>query len=294
MTFLFEKLKEKFGLNSKHVDILEALKDQKLDAKNICKKTGIMQGMIYNHLNFLIENKLIERSSKKPFTYSIVNLNMNVIGFMKNRIDEMLNAQLEVMDTMKGPGLDYFERINDSRRYTQMHLTMLSESKEFNYVSIHGSFPYMMYPMDYENFMKIRKAIVKKRQTITSYDPKIAMLTFNSYKEAMEKGTKIIGVFEQRSFDFHVKIIKQMGFFNDWRKIILNQFAKYNIKVYVANEYLPMQMDINEKRVSVSVRHFGIVNGIVLFNDEITRFYKQIFDENRKRAKDVVGLLKGV
>ena len=263
MEELLRKLKENFGLDDKHIFILKILSNENLNAKQICHKAKIPQGRIYDYLNFLIENNLVERTHKKPFKYSVGDLNEKVMGFMKRKVDNLVEAQSDVIDIMSGAAMNYFERITDSKKFTQVHLSMITEAKKtFNYISLHTSFPYVMYPFERDSFVKLRQAIVKNRPTITSFDPNVALLIRKTYLEAFEKGKDITVVFEKKSFDFHVKVIKKLGkkFLDEWKKSISEQFEKYNLKAFVLDEYLPMQIDVNERKVNNSLRHHNIIN----------------------------------
>jgi adenylate cyclase, class 2 len=295
MKSLLYRLGEYFDLNNNHIKILESLLYENLDAKKICDKTKIPQGRIYDYLNYLIKNRLIEKSLKKPHIYSVKNLNETILMFMKTRIDDMISAQSEIMELMEGSEQYYFERIKDSKKFTQTHLSMISETKKrLNYISLHTSFPYTLYPFDKDMFIKLRKAIVDSRPTITAFDLNSAIISFNTYKEFLESGKEMNVIFEKRSFENHINVIKKLGdaFFNRWKKMILEQFQKYNIRVYVIDEYLPMQIDINEKRVNLSLRHHDLINGISISGQGITELYNTIFEQRLKRSEDVVPLIK--
>ncbi len=294
METVYTKLQETFGLNDKHILILKALKHDGLGAKKICEKTKIPQGRIYEYLNHLIDNKLVEKTHKKPFTYSVYDLNYNVIGFMKHKMENMLRAQTEVMDLMKGSGLDYVDIVNSSTKFTQMHLAMIAEAKSLKYISLHNSFPYALYPLEQSKFIKMRKAIVDSRPTITSFDGQMALLVFRTYKDALTQGKEIHVVLEKSSFDFHVNIIKGMGkkFFDYWKDTMIEQSKNYNIKAYVLDEYIPMQIDVNDRRVNISMRHLGVTSGVVIHSKDVVKFYSKIFDQNCKRAEDILPLIK--
>jgi len=287
MDKVFEKLKQNFGLRGKHILILEAIKDEKLNAKQICDKTSIPQGRIYAYLNDLLENKIINRTPKKPYVYSISNLNKNVINFMKQKMDVMVEAQSEVMDMMKGPGIEQVEIVNNSKKFTEVHLRMITESKVLKYISLHTSLPYVMYPFEFDDFIKLRRAVVKNRPTITFFDHNNATLIHKTYLDAFKKGKKMIVVFEKQSWENHLNVVRSLGreFFDRWKRQVLDNFEKYNIQVYIIDEYLPMQVDVNERRVNFSVRHLGIITGVVLLSNEVTKFYNQFFDQTCKRAK---------
>jgi predicted transcriptional regulator len=140
----------------------------------------------------------------------------------------------------------------------------------------------------------MRRAVVNSRPTITFFDTNIALLVYKTYKESLEKGKEMNVIFEKNSFDYHIKVIKKLGrrFAADWKKSVLDQFEHYNIKAYVIDEYLPMQMDINERRVNLSLRHHDIINGIVIQGSDIVELYNKVFNQHLKRARSVIPLIK--
>ena len=123
MEEIYSKLQSDFGLGSKHILTLRSLENKDLGAKEICSKTQIPQGRIYPYLNFLVDNKLIEKTPKKPHVYSAKEFNKKVIEFMKKRIDSLLDSQSHIMDSMKGR-LEQIEMIGDSRMFTFSHLNI--------------------------------------------------------------------------------------------------------------------------------------------------------------------------
>ena len=292
---LYEKLQENFELKPRQISIIKVLQNKRLDANEICKLTDIPKGKIYDYINGLLKNKLIERTEKKPFVYSLPDLNQNVLRFMKHKIDSVIDAQREVIDIMKGKGLEQVELITDSRKFTQIHLNMVSESKIFQYVSLHGSVPYVLYPFDYEKFIRLRKAVSKSRTTITYTDHEIAMLICRSYQDALEHGKEIDVILEKDALIYQMNVIKkELGkkFFNDWKKTVIEQLKKYKIKVKLLDEYIPMQIDVNEIRVNLSIKHLGITNGIVIQSREAAGFYTEVFNQMSERGEDALPIIK--
>jgi len=298
MNQILAKLKEDYGLDDRHIAVIDALTIHgKMDAKKICDVTSITPGRIYNYLNFLIGNKLIIRTGKRPFEYEATEINEHILEFTKNKIDALLESQYQLVELMGKNVTEHFDRITSSIKFTQTHLSMISETKKaIKYISLHTAFPYVLYPFDKDAFIKLRKAVVQSRPTITSYDPMMTLLVRKTYLDALDAGKEMIVIFEKMSWEYHLKVIKSFGrtFFNFWKKSLLKQFADYKIKAYFIDEYLPMQIDINERRVNLSFRHYDIINGIVISGRDITDLYNQVFDQHLSRSKDILPILSRV
>ncbi|MBN1385437.1 hypothetical protein JW968_00490 [Candidatus Woesearchaeota archaeon] len=289
MDKLLEKLQENFALSDSQVVIIEVLRDKGLDAKDVCAKTGIPKGRIYDYLNGLITSGLIEKSPKRPFLYSVGNLNKRIINFMKHNIDRMVIAQADIIDQMRGPGAEHIDIVNNSKQFTQMHLQMIVESNSFRYMSLHQSFPYAFYPMDFKRFVKLRRAIVASRPTITHFDPQMTFLVHKTYNDALKRGKSIEAVLERSALDFHLDIIMKLGpkFFEHWKSSLLKNFERYKLKGFVLDDYIPMQIDVNDKRVNISLRHLGVTTGVVIVSKEVTKFYNTVISQNCNRAVDL-------
>ncbi len=296
MQELYSTLKNAFNLGDKHILILKVLKDEKLDAKEISKKTEIPYGRIYNYLNELLHFKLVEKTTKKPSLYFISNLNENVVSFMRGKIGEQLKAQSEIMhllSTFGGGG--HVGLIDNSEQFTDNHINMITESHVFHMMSVHDSFPYIIYPEKFEDFFKLRQMITKHRATITDADLDTTLLMYRTYLDALKKGKKLIVIFEKASFDMHMKLIKSKLGAKFLKKMLagaIERLVKYQVDVYVTDEYTTMQMDLSETRVVLCLRYLGTVNGISIFDSNVTKFFNHVFEQKIKESQPVLPLLK--
>tara|TARA_B100000315_G_scaffold257467_1_gene306474 strand:- start:709 stop:1602 length:894 start_codon:yes stop_codon:yes gene_type:complete len=293
MEGVYRQLQDHFGLNTNHIQILETLEHSNLEAKNLCEKTKIPRGRIYEYLNFLVEKGIIEKSKQRPYKYSITHLEQSIMSFTKHKIDSMVKIQSEIIDLMQEHS-EQVEMFKNNKQYTETHLAMLVEGKSFKYTSPHLSFPYTLYPYDYELFVKLRKAIISSRPTTTFSGTDVIFLIYKTYLDAFKEGKVVTGILEKASFDRNIKIIKSLGkpFFDKWKKTVLEQFKKYGLKTYVLDEYIPHQIDINEKRATVALRFHGVTSGISMRSKDAVKFYDRVFEQNLKRAKDVVPMIK--
>lgn len=296
MEEIIRHLTKDFGIDENQINIfITLLNHNNINAKEIAKLSNISSGRIYEYINGLVELGLITRSSKRPFVYSIDDINESIIRFTKNKIDSLTKSQSEILEHIDKKEQPFFERINDSSGFTKNHVKMVSEDEgSFKYISLHRSFPYLLYPFDKESFVKLRKAITKDRNTITNSKIGEILLIRQAYIDSCEKKKNIEAVFELKSFLHHVKIIKSLGseFFEHWRKSVLQQMRKYNIKVYVLNEFVPFQIDVTLNKVNVCFRYEEIISGIVIHEKNMVKLYNKVFDQYKQRAQNALPLIK--
>lgn len=291
----YNALKQEFGIKDKEISILKSVGNTKLSAKKICAETGIPRGRIYEHLNNLLSKGLIERSPKKPFIYFVANARQNVLLFMKDKIDGMVKAQSEVIEIMEKSGGEHIEKIDSSEGFTYTHLNMISSSRNFTMIGVHGSFPYFLYPSNFNDFMKLRNLISSKRATISFTDPERTLYVYKTYKKAENEGRKITVVFESETFLKHMDMIRKgLG------KAFLKKMIDDNIKklksgtgsVYIINEHIPFQIDVNERSVGVSIKHKGLTNGLLIYSSDAVKMYSNVIEQHKKRARSLLPMLQ--
>ncbi|MBI2147175.1 ArsR family transcriptional regulator [Candidatus Woesearchaeota archaeon] len=295
METLYSQLKANFGLKDKHVLIMKALYQHELRAEDICKATHIPQGRIYDYLNFLVENGLVERSHKKPFLYSIKDLRKSVIWFTKQKIDGMVQSQDEIIGRFKDEAQSSFSLITDSAVFTKTHCDLITKSKIFRVLAIHRSFPYMLYPENLQDFVAVRKLITSSRPTITTNNSESILLVYRCYMDAFHKGKKMTCIMERETFDKHLKLFEQYFPPDKLAAIlqdIVTKLKKYGAEVFVIDEYSAMQTDFNEKEVCLCVNYSGITNGFHTRSKELASFFNRVFMEKMKRADPVLPLLE--
>jgi predicted transcriptional regulator len=295
MEDVYSILRKEFGLKEKHIIIMKALEGRRLRADKLCKATDIPQGRIYEYLNDLVEFGVVEKEGKKPATYTISDIKKNMVWFTKQRIDSMLHAQAEIMDTLKQQKRDAVEFVDGAYKFTQTHMHMLGESKKFKYMSVHGSFPYVFYPSGVNDFIKVREIVSHSRRTMLHSGSGTALLIYRAYMDALKAGKSISVLCEKEAFDFHMALFRKWLGRQRFRKVIqdvIKNFENLNVEAHVIDEYNPMQIDVNERQVCLSINYIGITNGILISSKQAVNFMNQVFDERVNRAKNVIQLLK--
>ncbi|MBW2999997.1 winged helix-turn-helix domain-containing protein [Candidatus Woesearchaeota archaeon] len=295
---VFKKLKEEFRLKNKHILILKALQFKDLSAESLSKKTKIPLGRIYSYLNELADSGLIKRTNKRPFVYIASDLERNIINFMKKRIDNLVKSEAEVIGLMKETGSEQIDIISNQEKFTFAHIRLLSEAKKsIKITAIHGSFPFLLYPSNKNDFVKLREMIMSKRQTISFTDYGTSFLVYKSYKDAYEGGKQFNLLFEKSTFEEHIKLIKKFlgeEFLQKMITDLIERIKKYKMNIYIIDEYNPMEIDVTEKKVGISIRHMGVTTGILIRSSNAVKLYSAFFEQRLSRAEPILPYLEKI
>ena len=293
---MFDQLRQHFGLSNKDIRVLEILKSTELDAQQLSKKTGIPHSRIYSTLNRLMEFQLVSRSKTRPYMYTLPDLKQNVLRFMKRRVDDLLKAEEEVMKTMRGVGVEYMQPISNSEEYTRNHLRIIAEAKKITIVAFHGSYPFILYPPSWDDFIKVRRLIAGLRETISHNDFETMFRIFQTYVDALaqEKESWRV-IFEKEVWDRHISIFKeQLGetFLKKYLKQLQQKLVKYNIDVCLIDEFMPMEIDMSEDKVLVCLKHLGVTTGTLIRSAPVVKMYHASVEQKLERCQRLLPLIE--
>lgn len=296
MDKLIKELGESFDLNGKELLILEALMRNSLSANKISEETKIPLGRIYEYLNNLINLKLIEKSEKKPYKYSIENLDQNIIEFLRHKFDDMVEKQNKVMSLIehKSQDFDEIDIVASGDDFSFRTVQLVGEARYIKNVVRHGSVPFALYPENSKDFLKVRNSVVEKRSTLAHTTPEMTFMIYRAHNEAYKKGKAMEYIVEESALKFHFDLIKKKfgkQFFDKMIKEIKRRLSTYNVHVHVIKEFIPMQTFITEKKLFLSLIHFEHTHGIIIRNDAAVKLYGEYFDEMKKRCTDVFSYL---
>lgn len=290
MNKLLEELKG-FGLKSKHIAILEALYGKKLDAQAICRATNIPKGRIYAYLNDLVSVSLIQRTPKKPYSYVMENISDHLSSFLKFKVDELIKKQQRVIDILeeKAP-LEEIEFISSGNEFGFKLMQLLAESPYVKTISRHASIPFHLYPEDPVNYNKVRKAIIRHRETLAHTSHEMTLLIYKAQIEAHKKGKEMPSVMERFALESNFEIIKKVygkEYLKQMIKQIQQKIEQQNIQIYVVDEYVPMQVYISPKKVFLSIIHLGATTGVVIRSNRVVNLYEDLFSDMIDRARPI-------
>jgi predicted transcriptional regulator len=292
---VFQQLQTHFGLQDQDITILEALQDTTLNAEHLSKTTRIPYSRIYTIVNKLVTQGLVHRSKNRPYLYATTDLQHNIMRFMKQKVDNLLQAEEKVLHSMKGSRLDYLHMINSSREYTQNHLRLVTEAKKMIIVSFHGSFPFLLYPKKWEDFVKVRRLIAAMRETITNNDYETMFRIHQTYQDALQEGKEWIVIFEKLAWEQHTTYIKEkLGeeFFKNYLHDLHQQLIKHTIQAYVIDEFMPMEIDMTEDKALISLRHLGTTTGTLIRSKQVIHMYQASVEQKIQRCQLLIPLIE--
>lgn len=283
-----DELKQGFGLKDKQVQIIKALERWPLTAEQLSKQTKIPLGRIYTYLNELVDLKLLEKTTKKPHFYEIKDIHRSLANFIKHRSDQLVHSRARVLELLKEQGTESQVELIDSReKYSLLHLDMIAESKFTKVVPPHGSFPLALYPLKWEDFLATRTMVKKSRPTIAFTDYSAVYLSFKTYRDAFEEKKMISVLIERSTWENMLDMLDQefgKAFVKTYLEDLKDRIAKATIEVFVTDEYQPIEIDINEYRVGLAIRHEQVVTGLIIQGKSATEVFSTVFEQSVARS----------
>ncbi|MBD3318749.1 hypothetical protein GF342_02480 [Candidatus Woesearchaeota archaeon] len=293
---ILQKLKEDYGLKNKHVLILRTVAQHTdIPADKLSRVTDIPLGRLYTYLNELCAMKLVYRTPRKPYRYYIEDFNHAVIDFMRHRMNKFIKAEGEVLELMKGDAPENIELIKSKEDYTHAHIKLISESKNIRLSCFHRSFPFILYPEKFEEFLDLRRAIADFRPTISFVDADALYIIFQTYRRAIEEQKKFDIIVEKWTLLDHISLIKDTfgeSWFNKYVEQITALINQGNIKVRAIEEYVPMQIDIGDNILVLALTHLNMSTGIVLRSPVVRELYSTLFEQKLPRTKEFLEYLR--
>ena len=295
---IINELKHRGYLSPKQVLILTELASCELSAKELCKKTKIPLGRIYEPLNLLISQKLLIKKGKKPCVYSFEDPQHKIITFMKKKFDTFMIDENKIIDMLDEKTPPKIELLKSKEDFTFYLIKAISSCKKgLETVARHGSLPFIFYLSNKQDFLKVRTLINTKRTTIAHTTDTKAIMVYNAYQEALEKGKYFDAICNEETFLWHMNLIKKhlgKDFLMQLIKDFKDRCKKYDIKFSIIKEYLPMQIFITHNTVVLLHIHLGVGSGIEIQNKETVELYNSMIKDMVKRSKSVDYYLKKI
>ena len=293
-----EELKNKRHITEKQFLILDLLIIENLTAQQLSKKTKIPLGRIYEPLNQLISNKLIEKIGKKPSKYVFENSNERILEFLQNKFHNFVKDENKIIDMLDDKTPPRIDLLRSTEDFTFSLLKLLSSCKSgLKTIARYGSLPFIFYPSTKQEFIQMREVIDAKRTTIAHTTQTKSIRVFNAYHEALKKNKHFYAICNKDTFLWHINLIKKnLG--QDFLDRMIADFRRkckqYDIKLYIIEEYLPMQVFVIHNQIMLFHIHMGIGSGLEIHNKEVVQLYEGMFKDMVKRSKSAEYYLKRI
>jgi len=293
---ILHKLKTVYGLKPKQLLILRTLSDAKpLTAEKLSRLTSIPLGRIYAYLNKLIAGRLIHKTTKKPYQYHVADFKKTVLDFMHSERDKYISTEREVLDLMKGDAPGQMELIKTKTDYAYAHLKLIAESRHIRLMCFHRSFPFLLYPAEFEDFLAFRREVVKFRETLSFVDPESLYLIYRAYHQALDRGKKFELIVEKWTVLDHLALFRKKFGEESFRSYLayLKKFLRSGkVSVRVIEEYIPMEIDIGDMSIVLALSHLNLYTGLSLRNPGVFQLYNTLFEQKLARTEDILTYLR--
>jgi len=292
---MLNELEANFGLKDNHIKILKELQlSDELTADKLAKNTGVPLGRIYDFLNDLVESKLVLKSMTFPSVYSIDNLEQRVMEFMRYQTNVLIKKEQTLMGLFSDDkDIEQTTILNDRERLVFETIKLMAESKEINIIEQTETIPSIFYPMEEQDFIKMRNYFAKKTgdkgAVFKGGADRLRVMLHRADNEAYVSGKHIKFVMDEHSVELYLNLISKLG--TDKKKSILktvlSQLSSHpNVKVYVVKENLPISaMVFSNKILLLRFAHMNAPLCILAKSKRMAEFYNSFFEELAARSK---------
>ena len=294
---ILEELKSDYHLKKNHLSILNLLSAEECTADEICARTGIPKGRIYNLLNELINMRLIERKSGVPAVYSMSNPHDKIMEFLRYEFNKNIEKQKRLMSMLEEKeGYEKVEVIPDNESYDYELMSLLSESLWLKIIHGNLSIAWFIQPRTEADFWKVRQEINKRRRAATTPSKDISLLKYRSYLE-LYKSKPAEQIMTKEAFDSFVSVVKDVygkTKTREWaREMLKNLEASPNVKLFVMDSPSSVfNQYISDKGVLSILIFRGDVTGIKIIGKRVVELYSKYFEELKSRSAPIQEHLK--
>ncbi len=289
---VLKELKTSFYLKKNHLVILKLLSAEACTADEICARTTIPKGRIYNLLNELIEMKLIEREDGVPAVYSMRNPNDRILDFLQYKFEKEMEKQSRLLSLLEEKTkIERVEVITDNRGYDYELIGLISKAEWLKTIHRELSISWFIQPRDEEEFWKIRQVINKRRRAATTPSKEISLLKYRAYMDFyMEK--PIEQIMTKEALDAYVKIIREIygnASVKKWAGEILEDLKNHkNVKLFILDTASSVfNTYVSDREVLLILVFMGEISGIRVIGKRVSDLYEKAFEELRSRATPI-------
>jgi hypothetical protein len=292
-------LKRGYGLKENHIFILKVLKSKDLNADEICDKTKIPKGRIYEFLNYLIHTRLIIKQLGSPAKYSIENLNQKLVDFAENQLNKELEKRSKLISLIdRDKTKSEFKVFTDPEESKIETRKAWGESKEIKLI-LRGSYlPYLFLlskDMDaiYYKVIKIANNYNLFLHRLTKKD---VIKKLEYLKPVLDKQIKWVYILDESSVENMLLILKKELSTKEFKEYIINIKKQLleNKNIIIRSIVEPSEYNIricDDRKVHIMLRKYVYLT-IATENREVINAYVKLFNKMYAKSKPFEELLK--
>lgn len=277
---VLEFLEKKFQLRQNDILILSIMTKEGLTAEDICKKTNIPKGRIYDFLNDLLQKKLILKNTNSPAKYFIDNARMHINAFIRAENDDFIQRQRQLNSLVEELENPVMVTIESKIDYARWLVKALEEDNEVMLICPHRAVPFaLVYPEDEEEFIRVRQLINNNRSTLTGAN-EITRELFHAYSTIVDGKKPAKLLMWSEAVQWHLqqsrKILKSK--YSTLVKQIQTKLKRPNIQARMIPNAFPYHLFVSDKRVITLLIFEDKISGLVIMDQKAVRMYRQLFE----------------
>lgn len=294
-----DKLEQDFGLKENHIRIIEALNEKNLTADEICQKTKIPKGRVYDFLNELIERHLVQKEDGRPSLYGIKDLKQSILDFLKYEFENNSRKESELLSLLSSKeDAQKIELIDNREKYDLEMISLLSKGKSFKIMLRQLSLSWFIFPRDIDAFLEIRTNINKRRRAASSTREEYSIPKYRAYCNVYESGRPIEYIMTDEALAEYVKMLREeygIKHVREWASDIVKELRRFkNVKIWIIpNHYSVFTTQMSEKEVISALIHAGLLSAMKIRSPEVVKLYEKSFDEMKDKSKQIQEYLRG-
>lgn len=287
---IFDELKKQFNLKKNHIIILKLLSAEDCTADEICERTTIPKGRVYNLLNELINMRLIVREKGVPAVYSMKNPEDRVLDFLRYDFNREVEKQNRLLSLLQEKSkADRLDLITNNVEYDYNLVALMSRAQFLKTIHRHLSISWFIQPRDEQEFWELRQEINRKRRAATTPAKEISILKYRTYMK-LYREKPVEQIMTKEALDMYVSIYTEMygkEKLSAWAKEILEDLEKQkNVRLYILDTISSVfNTYISDKEVLSIVIFRGEVSGIDVMGERVADLYNKAFEEMKSRAQ---------
>lgn len=289
---ILEELKANFQLKKNHLTTLKLLSVEECTADEICERTTIPKGRVYNLLNELISMKLIERKKGTPAIYSMKDPQDKILDFLKYDFKKEMQKQSRILSMLEDKTrVESIEVISDDKSYDYNLISLIAQSDILKTIHRKLSISWFLQPRDVEEFWRIRQEINKRRRAATTPSREISLMKYRAYMDIYDQ-KPVEQIMTKDALDAYVNILEEVygkAHVKRWAKQVIEDLEKSkNVKLFIIDA-TPSVFNtyISDKGVLSILIFRGEVSGMKIVGRRVVDIYEKYFEELKKTAQPI-------
>jgi hypothetical protein len=284
---------EIYNIPEKQIRILKLLRNKELTARQISKQADIPIGRLYDYINDLLFDKLIEKTNKKPAIYSFTEPEAKINNFIQHKFNETTSKESLMLSLLQSNPTTV--RLLTTREdYISECRRIYNQEDKIFFIERMKTPPFYFYPEDNTDYDRVRRHIRRKRELILGLDTQQNLYKTNYFKN-LNSGTKFIGVTNKKTLtEFFKTMKKALGEekFKIQIKKIIQITKKDNVHCKLVDQEFPYYLVVTKNNVLMCLTSAGNVINLLINDKDVATNFTLFFESLYRDAKPIIPFLE--